>query len=801
MPTIEGSDEWTLDGVLHELGKINSSMQDRHFAFILGAGASFTSGIPTGKSLAQEWLRELHLRQCLDSSPVEHWIDRGSLGIEGLTYEKAAEFYPKIFERRFRYDREAGYAALEKAMEGKSPSLGYSLLAEIIQNTRHKVVVTTNFDNLVADALAMHAHQSPLVVAHESLAGFVRPQLRRPLVAKIHRDLFLEPQNDEIGVGTLDRAWASALRKLFQYFTPIVVGYGGNDGSLMGLLDSLKTGEISGRMVWCYRDDDPNEAACSVLQKHGGIRVRIPGFDDFMLRLAATLIRDFDVASIADRIESLGKTRAQRYREQSEDLQKRSVDGTPEQKKSGDVLERSAEAGRTWWSWELRAQAEADPAVRERIYQEGLSHFPNSAKLTAHYADFLLNVRGNLDAAEENYKKAVEFDAADASLLARYGLFLANRRGDIEGGEKLLRKAAEADGTNSGILVTFGEFLSTKRGEIEAAEAVFKRALELDPTSGYALGAYSRFLIRTRRDFDAAEGLFKIALEQKPTDANLRVQYAAFLEHERQDLVRAEEVLLQAKNLEPTNRWVIRSLARLLARQPERIDDAKSAFERAFAASPRDGLLHVSYALFLQSQLKDMEEAARHYQKAIELGPNDLGTLDSYGAFLANTLGELDQAEAVYRRALELYPLSANTRANLTALLLTRGDDKSLAAARDLLAAFPEICARVPSQVLAEALLYQCLLEEVLSNRESTACLGALKGLFTLGYRRGSWNFSGVLKSMLPRVAEDRHGLYTAIAAAILDANLVLALEQFDVWREVPARDPFEETQSERDSR
>ncbi len=41
------------------------------------------------------------------------------------------------------------------AMEGNVSSLGYSLLAEIIQHTRHKVVITTNFDNLVADALAM----------------------------------------------------------------------------------------------------------------------------------------------------------------------------------------------------------------------------------------------------------------------------------------------------------------------------------------------------------------------------------------------------------------------------------------------------------------------------------------------------------------------------------------------------------------------------------------------------------------------------------------------------------------------
>ncbi len=305
----EHIDEWTLDGVLDEVSLIDSTMPDRQFAFILGAGASFTSGIPTGKTLAEGWLKELHRRECHDGTTFDIWVNSPAHGINDLTFESAAEYYPKIFDRRFRHDREAGYAALEQAMDSKSPSLGYSLLAEIIQSSRHKVVVTTNFDNLVADALAMHAHKSPLVVAHESLANFVRPHLRRPLIAKIHRDLFLEPQNDEVGVGTLDKAWATALRKLFQYYTPIVIGYGGNDGSLMGLLDSLDFGEISGRMIWCYRDDMPNENALRVLKKHHGILVKIPGFDDLLLRLAEKLIKKFDVTAIADNIERLGSQR------------------------------------------------------------------------------------------------------------------------------------------------------------------------------------------------------------------------------------------------------------------------------------------------------------------------------------------------------------------------------------------------------------------------------------------------------------------------------------------------------------
>src|SRR5438876_10550474 len=42
------------------------------------------------------------------------------------------------------------------------------------------------------------------------------------------------------------------------YYTPIVVGYGGNDGSLMGMLKSLP--QIKGGIFWCFRIRDEPDA-------------------------------------------------------------------------------------------------------------------------------------------------------------------------------------------------------------------------------------------------------------------------------------------------------------------------------------------------------------------------------------------------------------------------------------------------------------------------------------------------------------------------------------------------------------
>lgn len=148
-------EQWTATGFLDHFANITSGRIDRSFGFILGAGASRQSGIPTGAELVDRWLEGL--RRKLDPewhrSSVEEWATEQHLGITGFQYSRGAAFYPQVFERCFGFDPEDGYADLEKVMENREPSVGYAVLSHILAETRHKVVITTNFDNLVAEAL------------------------------------------------------------------------------------------------------------------------------------------------------------------------------------------------------------------------------------------------------------------------------------------------------------------------------------------------------------------------------------------------------------------------------------------------------------------------------------------------------------------------------------------------------------------------------------------------------------------------------------------------------------------------
>jgi len=312
---------WTVTGLLDYFQETDDT-PDRRFAFILGAGASVQSGIPMAGHLVDSWLRELHKREDHERRPLAQWATAEALGIPGFIYERAVESYSQVFARRFAGRPDEGYAYLERILHGKDPSFGYSVLAQILAATRHRVVITTNFDNLVADALAIYTNQLPFVCGHESLAGFVRPNPRRPLVVKIHRDLLLAPKNTVDEIAALPVPLVVSLRGLLAGFTPIVVGYGGNDGSLMGLLrDTLQPGDIPGGIYWCYWAGGglPGPAITEVVQRHGGALIPIDGFDELMVQLNHRL----GYPRMDQRIEQRARERAQRYRQSFELLHAR----------------------------------------------------------------------------------------------------------------------------------------------------------------------------------------------------------------------------------------------------------------------------------------------------------------------------------------------------------------------------------------------------------------------------------------------------------------------------------------------
>jgi tetratricopeptide (TPR) repeat protein len=531
-------------------------MPNRAFAFVLGAGASRASGIKAAGQMVDDWIRALYREATGDAEgDGKAWATAVALGISAYAKDDPAGCYSELYHRMYARDPDRGYAYLEEQMRDAEPSYGYSVLARIMEDTQHKVVVTTNFDNLVADALSIFGKTYPLVCGHESLAGFISPRVRRPLVVKVHRDLLLAPKSAPEELGDLPDSFRTALTQLFGHYTPIVIGYGGNDGSLMGLLKALPPRSVPGGVYWCYWKGGrlpPSEIRQFVAAQNGYL-VPIPGFDETMMLLSEALGYDVPDEFLRKRAEA----RAIRIGEQVLALkaklaaeQRRLPQVSPETDDRPDpivappaqaveeqpvatyadgeadalvealkrTMHRTPGAMR-WWHWEDIARAAPNDDERERIYQRAIGALPDSYQLMCNYANFLRRTRKDYDKAEAHYVRALAANPDSAKILSNYALFLCDIRKDYD-----------------------------------QSEAHYIRALAADPQHPNTLGNYSRFLLATGK---IEQGLVMLARAMALAETEIPLQLAVELsmyavchrlpEHWRESLPALKKRLLQDK--------------------------------------------------------------------------------------------------------------------------------------------------------------------------------------------------------------------------------------------------------------
>ena len=509
---------WTLDGFVEHFDFVHHAMLDHKFVWVLGAGASYPSGIPLGSELVDRWLSEMHKRYDTGALPVEEWATAETLSIPNFRYASRATFYSKVYEQRFRDYPEEGYAYLEGLMSGKDPSPGYSILAAALatQPPRHNVVITTNFDNLVADSLAIYSDTFPFICGHESLTAFVRASMRRPLICKIHRDLLLAPQNDPRSLRRLHDAWGTALRGLFQQYTPIFIGYGGNDDTLMDLLESLQLGDIKGQMIWCYYEGGtPSERIVNVVSDHQGVLVPTPDFDLLMVLLGERMA----IRLLDEEIGRRANARTQQYRDRIQRLD--TVKHPTVTKALAATFDRSG----GWWAWEQKARLEKDPKRRDVVYRQALQHCPGSFEIRTVFAGFLKH--RNPDEAEKLYKAAIDLSPKDVAASCQFAQFMWRVRGDDAAAEKLYKSALKID--RDGALVSYAFFLWQRCGKIEEAVALVEEAATAHPKDADSLGVLAFFRWLAQGQHGEAEEMFQSALKLSLRDANVHANYACFL--------------------------------------------------------------------------------------------------------------------------------------------------------------------------------------------------------------------------------------------------------------------------------
>jgi NAD-dependent SIR2 family protein deacetylase len=255
---------------------------DCRFVFFLGAGCSVSSGIPDAATLVIYWLKLLKHLQTGNVNDFDSWVKSR---FPDFNEEKAASFYGRIIEELYPSSK-ARQEEVERIVEKSLPSFGYAILAQLITHPIYgkyfNTIITTNFDDLAADAIYLFTNKKPLVIYHESLINFVRISSFQPVIIKLHGDVRFAPKNIESETKSLDKNVEKTLNNLFSERGIIFVGYGGNDKSIGNLLSSLSKNSLPCGIYW-VGNRLPKSVIGEWLQSRNATWVKHQDFDELML--------------------------------------------------------------------------------------------------------------------------------------------------------------------------------------------------------------------------------------------------------------------------------------------------------------------------------------------------------------------------------------------------------------------------------------------------------------------------------------------------------------------------------------
>lgn len=248
------------------------SMRSGNMMWLLGAGASASSGIPTAWDMMWDFKQQLFVSQRRVSPQTV--ADLSSPGIRARLQDHIAssenlpslghpDEYATLFEAAYpaEVDRRA---YLDAKIAGAKPSYGHLALATLMRAEFTRLVWTTNFDPLVADACAkVYGTTGSLTTVDLDAPKLATQSIgegRWPIEVKLHGDFRsrrLKNTGDELR--NQDVRLRQVLVDSCRRFGLIVAGYSGRDDSVMDALeeaieqeDTLPTG-----LFWLHRGDDP----------------------------------------------------------------------------------------------------------------------------------------------------------------------------------------------------------------------------------------------------------------------------------------------------------------------------------------------------------------------------------------------------------------------------------------------------------------------------------------------------------------------------------------------------------------
>jgi Tfp pilus assembly protein PilF len=222
---------------------------------------------------------------------------------------------------------------------------------------------------------------------------------------------------------------------------------------------------------------------------------------------------------------------------------------------------------------------------------------------------------------------AVEESPHDAYALGELGDFMWEQMGDLDAAEEAFRRAVTSNPYDVGALTDLGTFLAEERKNLVEAERVFRRAVESSPSDADALCCLADFFTHHLSDLQSAADYYNKAVLHNPSDTDALCEFATFLVEQAKNTSAAEELFLQEGQ-------ILEDFVSALAR-PTGL--TVSSCSQAVSCRPHSVETLRSYAEFLCEQKKDVSGAGEYFRRAVESNPHNPDALCALAVWCSNT--------------------------------------------------------------------------------------------------------------------------------------------------------------------
>lgn len=251
-------------------------------ALFLGSGVSVDAGIPTGWDIYVDGVQQLRRLEEGDVEPlapdaIDSWLAETGRG--DFNYSRLLEDIAPDPATRRTYI--AGF------FTRAAPGAAHEHIADLVVRGLVRVVVTTNFDRMLEQALAARGID-PIVVSDDaSLAVMPRREHVDCFLLKAHGDYQQETIRNTPGeLAELEPGITAELQGILDRYGVVLVGYSGNDAAVRAALHA-RTSRYG--LWWLSRSSPPPSPVLELLERTGGRAIIRPSASDFFADLKGRL--------------------------------------------------------------------------------------------------------------------------------------------------------------------------------------------------------------------------------------------------------------------------------------------------------------------------------------------------------------------------------------------------------------------------------------------------------------------------------------------------------------------------------